>query len=172
MADHVHAAAEGSGIPEDVMGAMVDDRHLADPDVTIYVGYTDGEPVSAGLGLRTGRTIGVYNIATVERARRRGLGAAMTARVVADGAAAGCDVAILHASPMGFADRIASRVRTVVEYVGWSSLLLLAAAARRGGRGCPHHPGLPCQIPSPRPLASDVPDSRLLSVPICQERGA
>ncbi len=101
------------------MGAMVDDRHLADPDVTIYVGYMDGEPVSAGLGLRTGRTIGVYNVATVERARRRGLGAAMTARVVADGSSAGCDVAILQASPMGLPIYEGLGFRTVVEYVGW-----------------------------------------------------
>jgi predicted GNAT family acetyltransferase len=57
--------------------------------------------VTTGFGVRTGNTIGVYNIATLEMARRRGYGAAMTARVVADGAADGCDVAILQASEMG-----------------------------------------------------------------------
>jgi hypothetical protein len=50
----------------------------ARPEATVYVGYTDGQPVSTGLGIRTGRTIGVYNIATIEAARRRGYGAAMT----------------------------------------------------------------------------------------------
>ena len=41
------------------------------------------------------RTIGVYSIITIESARRRGCGAAMKARVMADGVAAGCDVAAL-----------------------------------------------------------------------------
>ena len=101
VADHVRAAAEGFGLPETVVAAIVNAETVGATDVAVYVGYTDGEPVSSGLGVRTGRTIGVYNIATVERARRRGYGAAMTARVVAEGAAAGCDVAILQASPMG-----------------------------------------------------------------------
>jgi GNAT superfamily N-acetyltransferase len=88
-------------------------------DVAVYAGYADGEPVSSGLGIRIGRTIGVYNIATVERARRRGYGAAMTSRVVADGAAAGCDVAILQASPMGLPVYERLGFRTVLEYNGW-----------------------------------------------------
>ena len=50
---------------------------------------------------RTGRTIGVYAIATIPAARQNGYGAAMTARVVADGSGAGCDVAVLQASELG-----------------------------------------------------------------------
>ena len=119
IADHVRASAEGFGIPEDVIGAIVDDRLLEDADTWVYVGYTDGEPVTSGLAFRTGRTVGVYNIATVERARRRGLGAAMTSRLVADGAAAGCDVAILQASSMGFPIYERLGFRTVVDYIGW-----------------------------------------------------
>ena len=40
-------------------------------------------------------------MSTVPAARRRGYGEAMTARVVADGIAAGCDVAVLQASEAG-----------------------------------------------------------------------
>jgi GNAT superfamily N-acetyltransferase len=83
------------------------------------VGYTDGEPVTTGLGVRTGRTIGVYNIATIESARRRGFGAAMTIRIVDDGTADGCDVAILQASDMGQPTYERLGFRTVVEYRGY-----------------------------------------------------
>jgi GNAT superfamily N-acetyltransferase len=99
--DHLGVVDAGFGVPE-VVGRPWIGQELWERDgCTVYVGYTDGEPVSSGFGIRTGRTIGVYNIATLPSARRRGYGAAMTARVVADGAAAGCDVAILQASEMG-----------------------------------------------------------------------
>ena len=83
------------------------------------MGYADGDPVVCGLGWRTGRTIGVYSIATVPSARRRGYGAAMTARVVADGADAGCDVAALQASEMGRPIYERQGFRTVVRYVAY-----------------------------------------------------
>ena len=86
----------------------------------VYVGYAHGDPVVSGLGWRTGRTIGVYSIATIAPARRRGFGAAMTARVMADGLAAGCDVAALQASEMGrpIYERLGFRI--VVSYAAYS----------------------------------------------------
>ena len=92
---------------------------LGRPECTVYVGYADGEAVVSGLGWRTGRTIGVYSIATVPSARRRGYGAAMTARVMADGASAGCDVAVLQASDMGRPIYERLGFRTVVNYTAY-----------------------------------------------------
>jgi len=89
------------------------------PECVVYVGYADGDPVVSGLGWRTGRTIGVYSIATIESARRRGYGAAMTARVVADGVAASCDVAALQASEMGHPIYERLGFRTVVRYAAY-----------------------------------------------------
>ena len=89
------------------------------PECVVYVGYVGGNPVAAGLGWRTGRTVGVYSIATIESARRRGYGAAMTARVTADGVAAGCDVAALQASEMGRPIYERLGFRTVVRYVAY-----------------------------------------------------
>jgi ribosomal protein S18 acetylase RimI-like enzyme len=83
------------------------------------VGYVNGLPVTAGLGWRTGRTIGVYNIATIPTARRRGFGEAMTARVLADGEAAGCDVGALQASSMGRPIYQRLGFRTVLRYTGY-----------------------------------------------------
>jgi hypothetical protein len=119
LADHVAAAAEGFGMPTDWLEDLMGDAILDEPGVAVYVGYTDRVPVATGLGAITGRTIGVYNIATVPGARQRGYGAAMTMRIVDDGAAAGCDVAILQASDMGKPIYKRLGFRTVVEYVGY-----------------------------------------------------
>ena len=86
------------------------------PECVLYVGYAGGAAVVSGLGWRTGRTIGVYSIATVEWARRHGYGAAMTARVLADGLVVGCDVAAFQASEMGRSIYERLGFRTVVKY--------------------------------------------------------
>jgi hypothetical protein len=117
--DHILTAAAGFGLPEPLLRSVVALDLLGRPGVTFYVGYSDGVPVSSGLGVRTGRTMGIYNIATVEGARKRGYGAAMTARIASDGAAAGCDVAALQASEMGRPIYERLGYRTVVEYMGY-----------------------------------------------------
>ena len=89
------------------------------PECVVYVGFADGRPVVSGLGWRSGRTIGVYSIATVPEARRRGYASAMTARVVADGVAAGCEVAALQASEMGRPIYERLGFRTVVRYAAY-----------------------------------------------------
>lgn len=89
-------------------------------ECVVYVGYANGAPVASGLGWRTGRTIGVYSIATIPSGRRRGYGAAMTARVVADGVLAGCDVAALQASEMGRPIYERLGFRTVVRYAAYA----------------------------------------------------
>jgi GNAT superfamily N-acetyltransferase len=117
--DHISAAAAGFGMPVEWLRSVAVPALLSDPAITVYAGYADGEAVVAGLGHRTGDTIGIYDIATVESARRRGYGAAMTMRIVDDAAAAGCDVAILQASDMGLPIYERLGFRTVVEYMGW-----------------------------------------------------
>ena len=116
---HVTTGAEGFELPEDILRAVVVPALLDRADMPIYVGYENGVPVSTGLGVRSGRTIGIYNIATIPAARGKGYGAAITRRNVADGVAAGCDVAILQASDMGFPIYERIGFRTVVEYVGF-----------------------------------------------------
>jgi GNAT superfamily N-acetyltransferase len=112
--DHIRTVVEGFEIPDEITRPWIGQELWLREGCAVYVGYTDGKPVVSGFGIRTGRTIGVYNIGTVEAARRRGYGAAMTARVAADGAAAGCDVAILQASEMG---------RPVYERLGFRTVI-------------------------------------------------
>jgi len=113
---HRQTATAGFGADPAVAQGTVCANLLGRPDCVIYVGYADGDPVVSGLGWRTGRTIGVYSIATIPSARRRGYAAAMTARVVADGALAGCDAAALQASEMGRPIYKRLGFRTVITY--------------------------------------------------------
>ena len=99
--EHRKVVTEGFGSHPAVAFGTTCAELLHRPECVVYVGYANGAPVVSGLGWRTGRTIGVYAIATISAARRRGYGAAMTARVVTDGLAAGCDVAALQASELG-----------------------------------------------------------------------
>ena len=117
----VHRQAVTAGFGSDpavALGTACPDL-LDRPECVVYVGYADGDVVSSGLGWRTGRTVGVYSIATIESARRRGYGAAMTARAVADGVVAGCDVAALQASEMGRPIYERLGFRTVVRYAAY-----------------------------------------------------
>lgn len=126
VTDHLTAAAEGFGMPAEWLHAM--EGALDDPRVRVYVGYTEGVPVTAGLGMVTGRTIGIYNIATVPAARQRGYGAAMTMRIIDDAAAEGCDVAILQASDMGRPIYERLGFRSVVDYYGYADPATIDAA--------------------------------------------
>ena len=119
LEDHIRTAAIGFDMAEELIRAIVVANVLDRDDVALYVGYVDGVPVTTGLGFRTGATIGVYNIATLKGVRGRGYGASMTRRVVADGVIAGCDVAVLQASEMGYSVYERLGFRTVVEYVGY-----------------------------------------------------
>jgi GNAT superfamily N-acetyltransferase len=117
--DHIRATALGLGMPEPWARSLIRASVLGTPGVSMYTGYADGEAVTTGVGFRTGRTIGVYNIATVPAARRHGYGEAMTRRIADDGVRAGCDVATLQASPMGLPIYERMGYRTVVQYRGY-----------------------------------------------------
>jgi ribosomal protein S18 acetylase RimI-like enzyme len=64
----------------------------------------DGETVATALGYALAGDCGVYNVSTLEHARRRGLGSALTALLLHEAAARGCRTATLQATPM--AERI------------------------------------------------------------------
>ena len=119
LEDHRKTVTAGFGADDSVAEAMLATALLERPECAIYVGYLDGLPVAAGLGWRTGRTIGVYNIATIPTARRHGFGAAMTAQVLADGEAAGCDVGALQASSMGRPIYQRMGFRMALRYIGY-----------------------------------------------------
>jgi predicted GNAT family acetyltransferase len=83
------------------------------------VGEVDGEIVTTALGTVFGDCVGVFNVATPEAHRRRGHGAAITARVVTDGLAAGADWAWLQSSEVGYRVYEALGFETVERWSCW-----------------------------------------------------
>jgi GNAT superfamily N-acetyltransferase len=75
---------------------------LDDPHVRIAVADVDGAPVAAAAAIGSRDTLGIYAVGTLEHARRRGYGRAVTWTAIEAGVAAwGSTRAILQSSEMG-----------------------------------------------------------------------
>ena len=98
---HAEVVAEGFGLPVEVARALLSPRLLRAPGVRAYVGRIGDRAVVTGLGATVRDAVAVFNVATAEPFRRRGYGAAVTARAVADGLDAGASWAMLQSSAMG-----------------------------------------------------------------------
>jgi GNAT superfamily N-acetyltransferase len=73
----------------------------ADPSAFhVLIACLDGERVAAGLALDFDGDCGIYNVGTLEHARRRGLGTALTALLVYDALVRGCKTASLQSTKM------------------------------------------------------------------------
>ncbi len=80
-----------------------------DPDAFhVVVGHLDGEAVAAGIAYDHDGDCGIYNVGTLEHARRRGIGTALTAALVRDARERGCATASLQSTPM--AERVYAAV--------------------------------------------------------------
>jgi len=99
---HARAAAAGFEAPVELFLQLMTPALLALPGVHCYLGEVDGQPVTTGFGVTFGSYVAIFNIATPLAQRRRGYGAAVTARAVADGLAAGAKWAWLQASELGY----------------------------------------------------------------------
>jgi ribosomal protein S18 acetylase RimI-like enzyme len=63
--------------------------------------HLDGRPSATALGCLDGQVLGIYNVATLPDARRRGLGLAATHAILRDGAARGARLAVLESTADG-----------------------------------------------------------------------
>jgi GNAT superfamily N-acetyltransferase len=82
-----------------------------------YVGRDGDRIVSTAVGIARGGTTGIFNVATPPEERGRGYGAAITARAVGDGFAAGSRLAFLQSSELGHGVYRRLGFRDVEEYV-------------------------------------------------------
>lgn len=93
----------------------------ADPSAFhILVARLAGENVATAMAFDHDGDCGVFNVSTLEAARRRGLGTALTARHIHDAAARGCSTASLQSTAM--AERVYAAVGfrdlgRILEYV-------------------------------------------------------
>lgn len=99
--EHVRVAAQGFGFPASVARKVFGPWWVGDDRYTALVAREDGEPASTATVVVLDGVAGIYNVATPERFRRRGLGEAVTAAAVVEGARRGCRTATLQASAMG-----------------------------------------------------------------------
>ena len=77
------------------------DETIVVPHVAAFVAYLADEPVACAMTLVSHRVAGVFYVATVEHARRRGLGDALTRMAARAGFEMGAEAAWLGASEMG-----------------------------------------------------------------------
>jgi ribosomal protein S18 acetylase RimI-like enzyme len=82
-------------------GLLFHDDTILAPHIAAFVVYVDGTPVSCAMTLVSHGVGGVFYVATVESARRRGLGDALTRMAARAGFDLGARAAWLGASEMG-----------------------------------------------------------------------
>jgi len=125
--DDLHAALESG----DAFRRMFGPALLSDPSVRIAIAYLRGEPVAAAVAIRSGVVAGIYVVWTQERARRRGIGRAVTwAAIEAGRRAWNVTIAILQSSEMGLPVYRSMGFEEVARYAAY---LKLPAASPVGG---------------------------------------
>ena len=100
----VHLIAAGFGMPDELGGALADVMApIARPGspARTVVARLDGRPVAAAQAMLTGEAVAIFNVATLEAARGRGIGAAVTVAVLRDAMERGARFGALESSDMG-----------------------------------------------------------------------
>ncbi|MFG3555834.1 GNAT family N-acetyltransferase [Micromonospora sp. NPDC047557] len=91
----------GFEAPDGLFGSLMGGAVLDAERIDGYLYEEAGETLGTGLGIRTRGMVGIFNIAVVPGARGRGLGRAITEKVLREGVAAGADAAYLQTSALG-----------------------------------------------------------------------
>ena len=116
------------GVPRDFLRGVERDAFH------VLIARVNGENVATAMALDHGGDCGIYNVSTVEHARRRGLGTALTALHAFDALERGCRTASLQSTAMaegiyaavGFRD-----LGRILEYVPSNSALTAGAAGAK-----------------------------------------
>jgi GNAT superfamily N-acetyltransferase len=121
LSEHVDVASVGYGMPRAWLAAL-DGSTLLDQDFGAgLVADVEGEPAATGISIVSGDWVGLFIIGTVPAYRRRGLGAALTARLVVDAVARnGVSRAVLQSSLMGMGVYERLGFATVESWTRWS----------------------------------------------------
>lgn len=104
LREAVHLVAAGFGLPEPLGRQMADlmaPLARAGPRVRTVVARLDGRAVASAQGIDLGNAVAIYNVATLEPARGRGIGGAVTIAVVRDAIERGARFGVLESSDIG-----------------------------------------------------------------------
>lgn len=115
FADFIQATVD-CGMEREVAEQAFDLSATGQGDLDFFLGRLDGRPAATATLVNTGDVAGIYAVTTVENARRRGLGAAVTWAAVGRAREWGARAVVLQSSPMGLHIYEAIGFRTVVEY--------------------------------------------------------
>jgi N-acetylglutamate synthase len=99
---HCAVAGPAFGAPPEVFAQIITSEVVALTGVRGYVGEIGGEPVVTAMTITIGDGVGVFNVATLPHHRRRGYGAAITARAISDARRDGASWAWLQSSDAGY----------------------------------------------------------------------
>ena len=106
LAQWSEVAGLGTGFPPPAVARLGElDQGMGLFPATVvqrYLGLLDGVAVAASARVDHAGVTGIYAVATLPNARRRGIGAAMTVQPLREAAAAGYRVGTLQASEMGY----------------------------------------------------------------------
>jgi GNAT superfamily N-acetyltransferase len=95
------AAYASVGFPPEIFAFYESHEGLLADNVAAFLAYLDGTPVSIAMTIVSHGVAGVYWVGSLEEARGKGLGWALTAAATNAGFDMGAELASLQASPMG-----------------------------------------------------------------------
>ncbi len=113
----VAIASYGSiGFPPEVFTGYTNHAGLLAENVVAFLALLDGEPVGIAMTMVSHGVAGIYWVGSLEQARGKGIGRAVTVGATNAGFDLGADVASLQASPMGKPIYEAMGYETAFEY--------------------------------------------------------
>jgi hypothetical protein len=115
------ASYESLGFPPEAFGFYTNHAGLLAPNVAAFIAYLDGEPVSIAMTIVSHGVAGIYWVGSLEQARGKGLGRAVTIAATNAGFDLSADVASLQASPMGKPIYAEMGYETIFDYRLWMS---------------------------------------------------
>lgn len=107
------------GFPPEVFAGYTNHVGLLAENVVAFLALLDGEPVSIAMTIVSHGVAGIYWVGSLEQARGKGLGRAVTVAATNAGFDLGADLASLQASPMGKSIYLELGYETVFEYQMW-----------------------------------------------------
>jgi ribosomal protein S18 acetylase RimI-like enzyme len=104
------------GFPPEVFAGYTNHAGLLAENVVAFLALLDGEPVGIAMTMVSHGVAGIYWVGSLEQARGKGIGRAVTTAATNAGFDLGADIASLQASPMGKPIYEAMAYETAFEY--------------------------------------------------------